>query len=182
MLKGKLIELHAIEEIDLERLQEWRNDPEIRQYFREYRELSMAQQRLWYEEKVINDPDTLMFAIRISTSGEIVGCCGFNYVNWMHRRGEISFYIGKDGAYIDSEGYAAESVKLLLDYGFSQLGLMRIWTETYAFDDKKRALLTSLGFQEDGILRNNYFIGGKWWNSIVISQVSTDYFSKAESD
>ena len=73
MLVGELIELHAIEESDLNRLQEWRNDPEIRQYFREYRELSMEQQRLWYEEKVINDPDALMYTMRISTTGEVIG-------------------------------------------------------------------------------------------------------------
>ena len=182
MLKGNLIELHAIEESDLKQLQEWRNDPEIRQYFREYRELSIAQQRIWYQEKVINDPDTLMYTMRISTSGEMIGCCGFNHVNWIHRRGEISLYVGKSSAYIDSEGYAADGISLLLDYGFSQLGLMRIWTETYSFDEKKRALLTSLGFQEDGILRNNYYLSGKWWDSIVVSYVSTDYFPTSESN
>jgi len=181
MLKGKLVELQSIEEADLKQLQVWRNDPEIRQYFREYRELSMQQQRIWYEEKVINDPDTIMYTIRIASTGELIGCCGFNHVNWIHRRGEVSLYIGKDSLYIDSEGYAADGINLLLEYGFSQLGLTRIWTETYSFDEKKRTLLKNLGFQEDGILRKNYFFDGKWWDSIVVSYVSDDFLPTTEN-
>jgi len=181
MIKGKLVELQAIEEHDLAQLQKWRNDPNIRKYFREYRELSMQQQRQWYEEKVINDPDTLMFIVKVSKTGESIGVCGFNHVNWIHRRGEISIYIGKESLYIDPDGYAADGIALLLEYGFAQLGLMRIWTETYSFDEKKRDLLTSIGFQEDGILRKNYFFSGQWWDSIVISYVASDYFSRLET-
>ena len=45
MLLGEYTGLRAIEEDDLEQLLVWRNDPAMRRYFREYRELSMANQR-----------------------------------------------------------------------------------------------------------------------------------------
>ena len=37
MLKGKIVGLRAIEEDDLEVLLNWRNQPEYRRFFREYR-------------------------------------------------------------------------------------------------------------------------------------------------
>lgn len=39
MLTGKRTGLRAIEQQDLNQLLEWRNQPEYRRYFREYREL-----------------------------------------------------------------------------------------------------------------------------------------------
>ena len=129
MLLGNRVGLYAIEHADLPQLKQWRNTPGIRKYCREFRELSMDQQERWYEESVIKNPDVLMFAIRKLKNDSLLGCCGFNHVNWVHRRAEMSLYIGVDGVYIDDNGYADESMALLLDYGFNELGMQRIWTQ-----------------------------------------------------
>jgi len=63
MLKGCFVSLRAIEHTDLPELLEWRNRPEYRRYFREYRELNMENQSTWYEKVVLNDPKTVMFSI-----------------------------------------------------------------------------------------------------------------------
>ena len=55
MLKGNVVGLRAVEESDLNKLLEWRNQPEYRKFFREYRELSMKNQKMWFEQKVIQD-------------------------------------------------------------------------------------------------------------------------------
>ena len=44
MIKGKKVYLSAIEESDLEQLRQWRNLPEYRKHFREYREISTTMQ------------------------------------------------------------------------------------------------------------------------------------------
>ena len=45
MIKGQHTALRAIEREDLPSLLSWRNDPDLRKYFREYRELNFQQQR-----------------------------------------------------------------------------------------------------------------------------------------
>ena len=50
MLTGEITGLRAIEESDLEQLLAWRNDPRMRRFFREYRELNMTQQKSWFDE------------------------------------------------------------------------------------------------------------------------------------
>jgi RimJ/RimL family protein N-acetyltransferase len=182
MLKSNLVGLVAIERSDLKQLMNWRNNPEFRKHFREYRELNMAMQEKWFEQKVLNDPSTMMFAIRRLKDDELLGCCGFVYINWVHRNADLSLYIGWENAYIDTVGYAEESCRLLFDYGFGELSLHKIWTEIYEFDIKKWTLFQKLGFKQDGMLRDNYFYDGKWWGSMMISLLGNDYdLSKSES-
>jgi len=175
MLKGELVGLVAVEKEDLKQLRDWRNNTEFRKYFREYRELSMRDQEIWFEEKVIKDPNTIMFSIRRLTDYELLGCCGFVYINWVHRHADLSLYIGWNDEYIDDKGYAKESCKLLLDYGFKELCLNKIWTEIYEFDEKKKALYDKFGFKQDGLLRQNYWYNGKWWDSRILSLLSIEY-------
>ena len=178
MLKGKLVSLHAVEKEDLQQFRNWRNNPDFRKHFREYRNLNMRQQEIWFEEKVVKDNTTLMFSIRCNEDNELLGCCGFVYINWVHQHADLSLYIGWNNAYIDEEGYAEESCRLLLDYGFNELRLNKVWTEIYEFDEKKKALYDKFGFHQDGLLRQNYWYDGKWWNSMIISLLNRDFKSK----
>jgi RimJ/RimL family protein N-acetyltransferase len=174
MLKGEKISLYSVESGDLQQLMDWRNNPDFRKYFREFRELNMAQQIKWFEEKVIKDNTTLMFSVRRNSDNELLGCCGFVYINWVHRHADLSLYIGWKDVYIDNEGYAVESCRLLLDHGFKELCLNKVWTEIYEFDEKKKALFEKFRFHQDGLLRQNYWHEGKWWDSRIISLLSND--------
>ena len=174
MIKGEKVFLSSIEKDDLEQLKAWRNNPEFRKHFREYRELNLRQQEIWFEDKVVKDPTTLMFAIRDIKSNQLLGCCGFVYINWVHRHADLSLYIGWEDVYIDEQGYAQESCKLLMTYGFNELGLNKIWTEIYEFDEKKKLLYKNFNFKQDGLLRENYWFDGKWWDSIILSKLFSD--------
>jgi len=175
MIKGTLVSLAPLEQEDLEPLRLWRNNPEFRKYFREYREISKDMQQQWYQQKVLSDPGTIMFAIRDAKTDALLGCCGLCYINWVHRNADLSLYIGWQDAYIDDAGYAEESCRLLFRYGFAELGLEKIWTEIYEFDDPKYALYSKLGFQQDGLLRRQYFYDGKWWNSRILSLLKDEF-------
>lgn len=175
MLKGSKVYLCALEQEDLPLLMKWRNQKEFRKYFREYREINKDMQKRWYEEKVLGDAGTIMFAVRSAAGGELLGCCGLCYINWVHRNADLSLYIGKDNIYIDSEGYAEESLRLLFDYGFLELGLEKIWTELYEFDDRKLRLYQKLGMQIDGNLRRQYYYDGKWWDSKMLSILADEW-------
>ena len=175
MLVGKKVSLHPVEHEDLNQIKDWRNNTEFRKHFREYRGLNMRQQEIWFEDKVVKDPNTLMFSIRKVDDNQLVGCCGYVNINWVHRYADLSLYTGWQDAYIDEDGYAEESCRLLLDYAFNELGLNKVWTEIYEFDEKKKALYDKFGFQQDGLLRQNYWYDGKWWNSRILSLLIREY-------
>ena len=126
MLKGKYVGLRAIEESDLSQLLLWRNQPNYRRFFREYRELSQTNQRNWFDSKVLNDKSTEMFSIVDVNTGELLGACGLCYIDWINRNADFSIYIGKDDLYM-AEGDAIEAAQIVRTYGFEELNLHRLW-------------------------------------------------------
>ena len=177
MLKGDIVSLYAVEKSDVSQLKDWRNNSDFRKYFREYKELSDENQENWYKNEVLKSPETIMFSIRRNEDNILLGCCGFVYYKHIHKHADLSLYIGWNDEYIDKKGYAKESCELLMAYGFNELCLNKIWTEIYEFDDRKRELYLSLGFQQDGLLRQNYWYDGKWWNSRILSILSSEFNS-----
>jgi len=135
----------------------------------------MSQQQKWFDEKVVRDPATLMFSIRRLKDNRLIGCCGLVYISWVYRHADLSLYIGLDNAYIDRRGYAEESARLLLDYGFGELSLNKLWTEIYVFDKKKKKLYDRLGFHVDGVLRENCYYNGRFWNSYILSILASEW-------
>lgn len=177
MLIGKKIILRAIESDDLPLLRDWRNTEDFRKYFREYQELNLANQDLWFKKYVVEDKNTLMFMIEDKESGTPIGVCGLCYINWIHRNADLSIYIGKDNLYIDTEknGYAFDVFDQLFEYGFNRLNLHKIWCEIYSFDEKKHELFKNYGLKQDGVLRDNYFYDGEYQDSHLFSILSSEW-------
>ena len=181
MIIGNRIFLDSITREDLPKLMHWRNLPQYRKNFREYREINADMQTSWYEHTVVADKNTEMFAIRLIETGELIGCCGLCYINWIHRYAELSLYIGWNETYIDESGYANEACDLIFGYGYFELGLEKIWSEIYEFDKKKIKLFKKIGFEIDGTLRHQYYFDGQWWNSFIYSLLKSDYIERKET-
>lgn len=174
MITGDVVGLRAIEHDDLASFLEWRNKPNLRKNFREYKELSFSNQENWFNNIVLNSPNHIMFSIVNLENDELIGACGLNYIDWVNRNADLSIYIGIGDVYID-EKFAPDTTKLLLDYGFNELNLHRIYVEIYDIDVKKQKLLEDLNFTFDGLLRETHWTEGKWCNSLFYSILKNEY-------
>lgn len=176
MLKGKMVGLRAVERDDLGKLLGWRNQPNFRKFFREYRELNEENQNQWFESRVIADEHTRMFSIVLLDTGELIGACGLCYIDWVNRCADFSIYIGKDSLYIDSE-YAIDAAKLMMAYGFDELNLHRLWTEIYEIDDRKKIIFKELGFEHEATHISTHWTEGRWVNSLYYRYLDSDYLN-----
>jgi len=174
MLKGNHIGLRAIEENDLAVLLAWRNKPEFRIYFREHRELSMKNQKEWFESINKRDSGVRMFSIVRSSDSALMGACGLCYHDPINRSADLSIYLGQDDLYID-EKYAPDAARVLLRYGFSELNLHRVWAEIYDMDEKKKKFFETLGFQLDGRFRESHWTQGKWCDSLFYGILQREF-------
>ena len=171
MIKGKLVGLRAIEETDLPQLMQWRNMPEYRQFFREFKELNRINQQTWFEKYVLQDPNTQMFAIVELETNQLIGACGLCYIDWINRSADFSIYIGKDNLYIDNI-FAIEAAQLMENYGFEELNLHRLWAEIYSIDEKKKEFFNTLNFVQEGIFKDTHWTQGKWVDSIYFAKLN----------
>tara|TARA_R100001443_G_scaffold115277_1_gene132671 strand:+ start:127 stop:657 length:531 start_codon:yes stop_codon:yes gene_type:complete len=171
--KNKEIGIRAIEKTDLALIKSWRNNELLRQYFREYRDFSMTQKENWYNDMITNNKFE-MFVIKDCVDNQDIGVTGITYIDWVNRHGDVHFYIGKNGEWID-EKYSPEAIKLILDYGFKTLNLNKLWAEIYEIDNKKLDFFKSLGFNIDASLREHYFHNGKYYTSHILSLLRSEY-------
>jgi RimJ/RimL family protein N-acetyltransferase len=175
MIKGQLVGLRALEKDDLLLLRDWRNIASFRRNFREYRELNMINQESWFA-KVNASPNDFMFMIERLVDHQPLGACGLLYTNWIIRSADFSFYIGFEEKYIDDTGYAKEAATLLIEYGFNNLNLNKVWMELYDYDTAKIDFFTKIfSFNKDGTLRDNCFEDGRYWNSGIYSLLNRDH-------
>ncbi|CAA0213954.1 GNAT family N-acetyltransferase [Tenacibaculum maritimum] len=173
MITGKNIGLRAVEKEDLPYLRDWRNIPNFRKHFREVRELSLTDQEAWFESLQKTKHINYMFTIVDLKTNRPIGAGGILYINWIIRSGDFSFYIGEDEMYIGNDGKAKEAAELLIDYGFKNLNLHKIWMELYEFDTQKIDFFKNyFDFKQDGLLRDNCYEDGRYWNSLIISLIS----------
>lgn len=173
MISGKNVGLRAIEKKDLPQLMQWRNNPELRKYFRETDEINLVNQEKWFESVISKNSVHKMFSIVKLDTNELMGACGLCYIDWINRSADFSIYLGFDDLYIDSL-YAVEAAKLMKDYGFDVLNLHRLWAEIYSIDKPKMKFFDTLGFSLDGEFRETYWYDSKWHNSLFYSLLSTD--------
>jgi RimJ/RimL family protein N-acetyltransferase len=175
MIKGKNIGLRAVEKEDLSFLRDWRNITNFRKHFREVKELSLTDQEAWFEHLQKTKHINYMFTIVDLNANKPIGAAGLLYINWIIRSADFSFYIGDKDKYIGADGIAEEAAKLLIDYGFKNLNLHKLWMELYEFDNEKIDFFTThFGFKKDGLLRDNCYENGKYWNSHIISLLTSD--------
>lgn len=174
MLTGKFTGLRAIERDDLPQLLAWRNRPDYRRYFREFRELGMANQVSWFENVVLKDPGTMMLAIAELATGRLLGAIGLCYIDWVNRNADFSIYIGADDRYID-ETFAPDAAVVMARYAFDELALHRLWSEIYEFDGPKKAFFEDLGFTLDGRHRQTHWAEGTWHDSLFYGILAHEF-------
>ena len=55
------------------------------------------------------------------------------------------------------------------------MGLVKIWTELYEFDEKKLSLYQKMGMKIEGTLRKQYFYDGRWYDSKMLSLLNEEW-------
>jgi hypothetical protein len=173
MLKGKKVVLDVIDPEDIEWMRQQRNNPEMRKHFREWKEISKAQQEWWYNNRGNNtNPNHVYFKILEADHMVLVGCLGLHYIDWRLGSAEFGIFLSKEAR---GKGIGKEALFMLCDYGFKEMNLHKIWCEVYS-SNRSAILYRKLGFKDDGILRDSHFCDGKYGNSIMMSVLENEWF------
>lgn len=169
-----MIQLRRIRQGDLGLLFKMRNDPSVYKWCRQYAPLHWEAHEAWYLRQA-RDSSLEMFAV--SVYEELVGCVGLTSIDLVNRRAEFSCYIGKDH---QGKGYGKEALKLLLEFGFMDLGLNRIWGESFA-GNPALLVFEKLGFQKEGIRLDHYYRAGRFIDAHLVSISASEYFAAKSS-
>ncbi len=113
-------------------------------------------------------------AILLKDTSELVGVMSFLNVNRDHKHAELGYWVGKG---FWNQGIATEAAKRIMEIGFHELDMERIYAKCFYNNDASRRVLEKIGMEYEGrfrseILKENEFkdmiyyaaIKGEWDN------------------
>ena len=174
-LTGERVILRPYIDADLPALREAMADPDLLRLTGSIHDEAEALQPVSPEEEQLrldwfntrNDQDNrLDLAIVDKASG---GCVGEAVLNqWDPGNQSCNFRI-QIGPARQNRGLGTEATRLIVGYGFEQLGLHRISLEVYAFNPRARHVYEKAGFVAEGVLREALRYGDGWIDATVMS-------------
>lgn len=133
--------------------------------------VTVESEREWIENSL--KENILNFAIVDLENDELIGNCGIMNINQKDRCAEVGIFIGNEND--RSKGYGAETLRLLLDYGFNYLNLHNINLGVMSFNERAIACYKKVGFKEYGRRRESYFLNGKYYDHIYMDILDREF-------
>jgi RimJ/RimL family protein N-acetyltransferase len=92
-----------------------------------------------------------------------------------HRVGHAEFAIMLGDKSTWGTGLGKACTKWMIEYGFRELGLKRIYLEVLETNPRAKAMYDKLGFKEEGRLRRHQYKGGKYIDVFVMGLFPDEY-------
>lgn len=163
--------LRPMEENDLNASLKWINDPELALLVNRFSPVAFENHLQWYK-KNISDPTKVMFAIDNVTMKKYIGNCALINIDHRNQKAELWIYLDKQAR---GNQCGKDTLTALLRYGFEKLNLNRIYL--YVMDYNKPAVefYKKLGFSTEGIFREDYFMDGKFCDTVHMSILRREF-------
>ena len=162
-LKSGNIALRALRVSDAQRLAELANNENISRNLRDGfpNPYTLADAENFLTKFANQNPITFF---GIEYNGEYVGNISLVPCEDIYRMSaEIGYFIGEP---YWNKGIVTTAVKLIIDYGFNHLGIVRIQTSIFEYNTASQRVLEKCGFVKEGVFRKSVFKQGKLWDEV----------------
>jgi len=173
--------LATLEYDDLFPIMKWRN--EQMNILRQNKELTEEDQKRYWKEVIqpsFNDPMPDILLFKFLQKNQMIGYGGLVYVNWIHKRAEVSFLM--DTNFISDHNYYKDAFSIFLTLikkvALECLRFNRLYTETYDCRPLHVKVLEESGFRLEGRMRKHNFINGRFVDSLIHGCIIDDSFKK----
>ncbi len=171
----RLFRLRPLEKADLQTIASWFQDVhDLALFDRTSRiPLNLQQTEQIWEDALCTSRDSgkAWFIIE-SEGGEALGMIGLEAISNINRDAVIPVFVDKS---VRRHGVAVRAIALILDFAFQQLGLNRI-TSYYRLDNhSSRDLISRVGCQIEGTLRQAWFADGQFHDMVVVGMLQQDW-------
>ncbi|HYJ12183.1 MAG TPA: GNAT family protein, partial [Thermomicrobiales bacterium] len=154
-IRGERVALGPVDRSMLPDFQRWINalDVQLRLGMDFPGPFTLEDQERWYESAT-TATSSRSFAIRDGKTRAVVGSTSIQNIDWRNGTGVFGIMIGDPAA--RGRGLGTETAKLMLDYGFTVLGLHVISLTVAEFNVAGRRAYERAGFREAGRLREHW--------------------------
>ncbi len=158
---------------DLSLIKDWRNKQ--MDILRQNQKLTNDDQDRYWERISFGNQERLLAIV--DETGDLIGYGGLVHVDYVSQKGEISFLLDPKLSESDEEflGIFTGFVKHMLNVGFGDMNMNRVVTETYVFRKRIILALEKIGFRKEGVLRENVYKKGHYYDSVLHAMLRREY-------
>ena len=168
VIRGERVYLRATERSDVPTFVRWFNDSETLSYLSMRAPMSEATEDQWFTEMLAHEGKSAYHFVMCRLEDDRpIGTIGLFSVDTVNGNAGIGIGIGEKSLW--GQGYGTDAMFTLLDFGFGQLRLERMWLEVYDFNTRARRSYEKCGFVLEGTERHAIFKRGQYHDVHLMS-------------
>ena len=172
-LETERLILRDMQQVDEERFVKISQDNKYQRFYNEqdchpdkYRELT----KLFMEQAKDNPRTSYQLAIEKKITGEFIGIVCLRVES--DKQASMGCGIARNS---QGKGLIIEAIRSLASYGFSVLGIHRIYAETISLNTPAVKLCKDLGMRQEAYFFENRFFKDQWWDTVVFAILLDDW-------
>lgn len=122
-------------------------------------------------DKLSKNEEAIRYTLIELKSNQIIGTCGFNYIDFENAKAEIGYDLNK---MYWGQGFAKEAITCLIQYAFNDLNLNRIEAKIEPENINSIRLIEKLSFTYEGTLRKAEKSKNRFIDLNLYSLLATD--------
>jgi diamine N-acetyltransferase len=135
---------------DIDNIMGWVNDPVVLEKFANFKPVSREDELKFLKELLVSPNDK---TYTVEEDGQYLGQVSINKIYWAAMNGRLAMAIHPNHR---GRGVATEAIQLLIDKGFNEMKLHKLWMILKTDNIKGIELYQSLGFRVEAILKDEY--------------------------
>ena len=155
---------------DLERVLAWRNHSEVRRYMYTQHEISLDEHLRWFE-RVQEDPRKHVLIYEVDHLP--LGFVHFSELG-TSKVADWGYYAAPDAP----KGTGRALGQAALDYAFKEIKLFKVCGQAIGFNARSIRFHQTLGFQQEGILRDQHFDGERYHDVVCFGLLRQEWLTK----
>lgn len=144
----------------------WVNDREVMQYFANRQtDISEVEERHYLEYLLASKNDR---AWSVLDGDTYVGQVSINQIYWPARNGRVFLVVRKS---MQGRGYGTAMLRGLVRLAWEELDLHKLWLIVRKDNRPSQAMYLKNGFDFEGVLRDEYHVGGRYHDMVRMAVV-----------
>lgn len=168
-LRGERVQLRELRDADLSQLVAWWREPEVARFNDRVQPRPDGPLEEMFTTWSSNDSSAGAAFCVETMEGELVGHVALWGAEVRNRCATFAIVVGPEH---QSRGLGSEATRLMMNYGFTELGLHRIELQVNADNTRGIAAYQRAGFEREGLLKAKLFYGGKFHDQVIMAALS----------
>jgi len=179
-IPGDKVILIPMKRKDVRLIHKWANQPEVIPLWNG-RQKTLKETKDDWRPHYFSDRDPYSGrCFVIVLDGSPIGMIVHNRIDKDNRSTDIDIIIGPTTLW--DKGLGTDALKTFLSYLFKRFRLNRIWLATYSHNKRAIRAYKKTGFKEEGCLREDAFIEGRYVDSLLFSILRSEWEDSAHNN